>query len=119
MLFDREDTFLKEHAGVVAVAAGQAVQVELDRFSLATSLLAVAAKSHWGLPCVLAAPSLPDVMGPTPPDSVKSKFEKQVDYMHCPVHSISPVSDLDLSQCLHSAHVCSLTASSCLRALNG
>ena len=74
----REDSFLKEHAGVVAVAAGQAVQVELDRFSLATSLLAVASRAHWGLPCALAAPSPPDVMGATPPDSIKAKFEKQV-----------------------------------------
>jgi len=73
----REDTFLKEHAGVVAVAGGQAVQVELDRFSLATSLLALASRAHWALPCTLAAPNPPDVMGATPPDSIKAKFEKQ------------------------------------------
>ena len=77
-LLVREDSFLKEHAGVVAVAAGQAVQVELDRFSLATSLLAVASRAHWSLPCALAATSSPDVMGATPPDSIKAKFEKQV-----------------------------------------
>ena len=73
----REDTFLKEHAGVVAVAGGQAVQVELDRFSLATSLLSLASRAHWALPCTLAAPNPPDVMGATLPDSIKAKFETQ------------------------------------------
>lgn len=70
--------FLKEHASFVAVAASQAVQVEVDRFSLATSLLAVAARAHSGLPCAVAPPSPPEVLGATPPDSVKTKFEKQV-----------------------------------------
>ena len=70
--------FLKEHAEFVAVAASQAVQVEVDRFSLATSLLAVAARGHCGLPCAVGPPSLPEVLGTTPPDSVKAKFEKQV-----------------------------------------
>ena len=70
--------FLKEHAAYVAVAASQAVQVEVDRFSLATSLLAVAARAHSGLPYAVAPPSPPDVLGASPPDSVKTKFEKQV-----------------------------------------
>lgn len=70
--------FLKEHAEFVAVAASQAVQVEVDRFSLATSLLAVAARGHCGLPCAVTPPSVPEVLGTTPPDSVKAKFEKQV-----------------------------------------
>ncbi|KAL0048541.1 hypothetical protein WJX82_005372 [Trebouxia sp. C0006] len=73
----KEDTLLKEHAGVVAVAGGQAVQVELDRFSLATSLLTLASRAHWALPCTLAAPNPPDVLGATLPDSIKAKFEKQ------------------------------------------
>lgn len=77
-LFDREDTFLKEHAAVVAVAASQAVQVEVDRFSLATSLLSVAARAHCGLPCAITPLSPPEVLGAAPPDSVKAKFEKQV-----------------------------------------
>ncbi|KAL3141664.1 hypothetical protein ABBQ32_004356 [Trebouxia sp. C0010 RCD-2024] len=76
-LFDREDTFLKEHAAVVAVAASQAVQVEVDRFSLATSLLSVAARAHCGLPCAITPLSPPEVLGAAPPDSVKAKFEKQ------------------------------------------
>lgn len=75
---DREDMFLKEHAEFVAVAASQAVQVEVDRFTLATSLLAVAARAHYGLPCAVTPPSPPEVLGTTPPDSVKAKFEKQV-----------------------------------------
>ena len=62
----------------MAVATSQAVQVEVDRFSLATSLLAVAARAHWGLPCVAAAPSPPEMLGSAPPDSVKAKFEKPV-----------------------------------------
>ena len=77
-VFDREDTFLKEHAAVVAVATSQAVQVEVDRFSLATSLLAVAARAHCGLPAAVTPHSPPEVLGATPPDSVKAKFEKQV-----------------------------------------
>lgn len=63
---------------MVAVAGGQAVQLELDRFSLATSLLSLASRAHWALPCTLIAPNPPDVMGPTLPDSIKAKFEKQV-----------------------------------------
>ena len=70
--------FLKEHAEFVAVAASQAVQVEVDRFSLGTSLLAVAARAHYGLPCAVTPPSPPEVLGTTAPDSVKAKFEKQV-----------------------------------------
>lgn len=70
--------FLKEHAEFVAVAASQAVQVEVDRFSLATSLLAVAARAHCGLPCAVTCPLPPEVLGTNPPDSVKAKFEKQV-----------------------------------------
>lgn len=70
--------FLKEHAEFVAVAASQAVQVEVDRFSLATSLLAVAARAHYGLPCAVTSPSPPEILGTTPPDSIKAKFEKQV-----------------------------------------
>ena len=93
-MLDREDTFLKEHAGVVAMATGQAVQMELDRFSLATSLLTVAARAHWGLPCALAAPSPPDVMGTTPPDATKAKFEKQVGPLLAVVLFVLQVPDL-------------------------
>ena len=63
---------------MVAVATSQAVQVEVDRFSLATSLLAVAARAHCGLPCAVTPLSPPEVLGATPPDSVRAKFEKQV-----------------------------------------
>ena len=77
-LCDREDTFLKEHAAVVALATSQAVQIEVDRFSLATSLLAVAARAHCGLPCAASAPSPPELLGAAPPDTLKAKFEKQV-----------------------------------------
>ena len=63
---------------MVAVATSQAVQVEVDRFSLATSLLAVAARAHWGLPCAAAAPSPTEVLGSAPPDCLKAKFEKPV-----------------------------------------
>lgn len=63
---------------MVAVATSQAVQVEVDRFSLATSLLAVAARAHCGLPSATTPLSPPEVLGATPPDSVKAKFEKQV-----------------------------------------
>lgn len=74
----REDTFLKEHLGMVAVASSQAVQLEVDRFSLATSLLLTGAKAHWGLPCHPAPPSPPDVLGTDPPEAVKPKFEGKV-----------------------------------------
>lgn len=63
---------------MVAVAAGQAVQLEVDRFSLATSLLLAAAKAHWGQPAELEANSPPDVLGTDPPAALKAKFEKAV-----------------------------------------
>ena len=78
MCCDREDTYLKQHEAMMAVAASHAVQLEVDRFSLATSLLAVAARAHCGLPCAVTPLSPPEVLGATPPDSVKAKFEKQV-----------------------------------------
>ena len=66
----------------MAVATAQAVQLELDRCCLATSLLTATARAHWGLPCTLTAPSPPDVMAASPPDSIKAKFEKQVSLVY-------------------------------------
>lgn len=98
MACGREDTFLKEHLGMVAVAASQAVQLEVDRFSLATSLLAVAAKAHWGQPATLSAPSPPHVLGTDPPEAIRSKFEKSVS-----------------TPCAGNAALCSMTFASIAR----
>lgn len=65
---------------MVAVAGSQAVQLEVDRFSLATSLLLAAAKAQWGQPADLAASPPPDVLGTDPPEAVKPKFEKAVSF---------------------------------------
>ena len=113
---DREDMFLKEHAEFVAVATSQAVQVEVDRFTLATSLLAVAARAHYGLPCAVTPPSPPEVLGTTPPDSVKAKFEKQVGcllrlhvllLLHISTWSLTCLQDcIAIHHCLHSPCKC-------------
>ena len=63
---------------MVAVAGSQAVQLEVDRFSLAIALLLAAAQAHWGHPATLSAPTPPNVLGSDPPDTVKAKFEKAV-----------------------------------------